>query len=116
MKIQSTPPVAGLSGAGTLEQIMLDEVPLMLVMNHSPLPLVTIIKKASARDCSVLGTGPFGNYQGQTVLASLYMGNEIKSRNLKVRIENYDRFDQRVECEFEYLDSEAKKIMLNHAV
>ncbi len=116
MKIQSTPPVAGLRGAGTLEHIMLEEIPLMLVMNHSPFPLVTVIKKASARDCSVLGAGPFANYQGQTILASLYMGNEIKSRNLKLRIQNYHSFDQRVDCGFEYLDSDAKKIMLNHAI
>ncbi len=122
MKIQSTPKVAGLRGAGasdtldTLEHIMLKEVPLMLVISHSGQVLVTVIKQASARDCSVLGSGPFESYQGQTVLASLYMGNEIKSRNLKVRIENYHRFDQRVSLQFEYLDSDAKNIMLNHAV
>ena len=116
MKIQHTPPTAGLSGTGSSKELTMEEVPLMIVLNHSPLPLVTVVKKAGAVEASLLGAGPFGDYTGQTLLATLYVGNEVKARNLKVRIEQYHTREQTIDCAFEGLDSQAKKIMLNHAV
>lgn len=116
MKIQHTPPSAGLNGTGLSDILAMEETPLLIVLNHSPLPLVTVVKKAGTKDCSLLGAGPFSDYQGQTLLASLYVGNEIKARNIKVKIENYSTKEQLVECAFEQMDSDAKKIMLNHVV
>lgn len=116
MKIQHTPASAGLSGTGSSKDLTIEEVPLMIVLNHSPLPLVTVVKKAGAVGGRLLGAGPFGEYTGQTLLATLYAGNEVKARNLKVRIDQYHTKEQTIEFAFESLDSQAKKIMLNHAV
>jgi hypothetical protein len=115
-KIQSTPSEAGLQGAGSSDNLSLEEVPLLLVMKHSPLPLITIVKKAGTKELSLLGAGPFNDYQGQTVLASLYVGNEIKAKNVKIKIENYQIKEQTVQCAVEQLDQEARNIILNHAV
>lgn len=115
-KIQSTPATAGLQGTGTSSELSLEEVPLMIVINHSPLPLITIVKKAGTKELSLLGAGPFNDYQGQTILASLYAGNEIKAKNLKVKIENYHTKEQTVDCAVEKLDQQARVTLLSHAV
>lgn len=115
-KIQSTPSNVGLQGAGASNDLSLEEVPLMLVMKHSPLPLITIVKKAGTKEMSLLGSGPFKDYQGQSILASLYVGNEIKAKNVKVKIENYHLKEQTIECAVEQLDQEARFVILNHAV
>lgn len=115
-KIGCTPAEAGLHGTGVEDEILLNEVPLLLVMNHSPLPLITVIKKSGVKEVSALGSGPFKDYQGQAILASLYAGNEIKARNVKLRINNYDTKEQLIECDVLDMDSNARNCMLGHAV
>ena len=100
----------------SIGSISLSEVPLVMVIDYSPLPLITIVKKAGTKDGILLGSGPFGEFQNTTVKATLYVGNELKVKNVNVRIQNYDKRDQSIDCEFIDLNMDAKKIMLNHAV
>lgn len=99
-----------------LGSISLNEIPLIMVMDYSPLPLVTIVKKAGTKEGTLLGSGPFVEFQNTTVKASLYIGNELKAKNVQVRIQSYDKKTQAIECQFIDLNNDAKKIMLNHAV
>ncbi len=96
--------------------IALNEQPLMLVFDYSPLPLVTMVKKAGVKDGVLLGAGPFLEFTNKTVKASLYVGSEIKARDVQVIVQNYDKRDQSIECLFMDLNQDAKRIMLNHAV
>jgi hypothetical protein len=99
-----------------LSSIGLNEIPLLMVINYSPLPLVTIVKKAGTKEGVLLGAGPFAEFQDTKVLATLYVGSEMKVKNIQVRVQKYNKLDQSIECEFSDLNSDAKKIMLNHAV
>lgn len=114
-KIQDTPVNEDYTGI-TLSSVSLAEIPLILVFDASPLPLVTLVKKAGVRGGILLGSGPFVNFQNKTVKASLYVGSEIKAKNVQVEVQSYDKKDQAIECLFVDLDSDARKIMLNHAV
>lgn len=114
-KIQDTPVNENYTGI-VLSSVSLTEIPLMLVFEASPLPLITLVKKAGVKGGILLGSGPFVNFQNKTVKASLYVGSEIKAKNVQVEVQSYDKKDQAIECLFVDLDSDAKKIMLNHAV
>ena len=96
--------------------VSLNEVPLIMVFEHLPLPLVALVKKAGTKDGILLGTKPFIDFQNKTLRASLYMGNEMKVKNVQVQIQAYDKKNQSITCHFVELNSDAKKIMLNHAV
>lgn len=113
-KIQDTPLNENYKGVN--QTVGLNEVPLVLVFDYSPLPLVTVIKKAGTKDGVLLGSGPFVEFQNKTVKASLYVGSEMKVRNVQVRIHTYDKKDQSMDCQFLDLNQDAKRIMLNHAV
>lgn len=113
-KIQDTPLNENYNG--TNQTVGLNEVPLVLVFNNSPLPLVTVIKKAGTKDGVLLGSGPFGEFENKTVRATLYVGSELKVKNVQVKIQGYDKKDQSIECQFMDLNQDAKRIMLNHAV
>lgn len=96
--------------------ISLNEAPLMLVFDYSPLPLITLVKKAGTKEGILLGAGPFTTFQEGTHRASLYVGNELKVKNVMVKIQSYDKIGQSMDCQFVDLNQDAKKIMLNHAV
>lgn len=113
-KIQDTPMNEAYRGMSS--GISLNEVPLILVFDYSPLPLVTLVKKAGVKEGILLGAGPFNDFADKTVKASLYVGSEIKAKNVQVQIQSYDKKDQSIECHFMDLGQDAKKIMLNHAV
>ena len=114
-KLEDTPINNDYNGI-SISEISLDEVPLVMVFESSPLPLITLIKKAGVKDAVLLGAGPFVEFQNITVLVSLYIGNELKVKNIQVMVKNYDKKNQTIECQFIDLNSDAKKIMLNHAV
>jgi len=99
-----------------LSSVSLTEIPLMLVFESSPEPLMTIVKKAGVKEGVLLGSGPFVELLNKTTLASLYVGSEIKVKNVQVIVQNYDKKDQTIECLFVDLNTDARKIMLNHAV
>lgn len=99
-----------------LGSIGLNEIPLLMVINYSPLPLVTIVKKAGTKEGTLLGAGPFSEFQNTKVMATLYVGSEMKVKDIQVKVQGYDKINQSIECEFIDLNSDAKKIMLNHAV
>ena len=114
-KLEDTPINNDYNGI-SISEISLDEVPLVMVFESSPLPLITLVKKAGVKDAVLLGAGPFVEFQNKTVLVSLYIGSELKVKNIQVMVKNYDKKNQTIECQFIDLNSDAKKIMLNHAV
>ncbi len=113
-KIQDTPFNENFKGVS--QSVGLNEVPLLLVLDYTPLPLVTVVKKTGTKNGVLLGSGPFVDLENKTIGASLYMGNEIKAKNIKVKIHTYDKKEQSMECQFMELNQDAKRIMLNHAV
>lgn len=113
-KIQDTPLNENYNGVN--QSVGLNEVPLVMVLNYSPLPLITVVKKAGTKEGILLGSGPFVELKNKTVMATLYVGSEIKAKNVQVKIQNYDTKDQSMECQFLDLNQDAKRIMLNHAV
>lgn len=114
-KLQDTPINNGYNGI-SLSGVSLSEIPLIMVFDSSPLPLVTIVKKAGVKEAILLGAGPFVEFQNKTVQASLYVGSELKAKNVQVKVQSYDKKDQAIECHFVDLGSDAKKVILNHAV
>lgn len=114
-KLQDTPVNPEYTGIA-LSSVSLAEIPLMLVFDSFPLPLTTLVKKAGVRGGLLLGSGPFIEFQNKTVLASLYVGSELKVKNVQVVVQSYDKKDQAIECLFVDLTTDARKIMLNHAV
>lgn len=114
-KLQDTPVNPDYTGIA-LSSVSLTEIPLMLVFDSFPQPLMTLVKKAGVRGGLLLGSGPFIEFQNKTVLASLYVGSEIKVKNVQVVVQSYDKKDQSIECLFVDLNTDARKIMLNHAV
>lgn len=114
-KLQDTPVNPEYSGIA-LSNVSLTEIPLMLVFDSFPQPLMTLVKKAGVKGGLLLGSGPFIEFQNKTVLASLYVGSEIKVKNVQVVVQSYDKKDQSIECLFVDLNTDARKIMLNHAV
>jgi hypothetical protein len=113
-KIQDTPLNENFNGVN--HSIGLKEVPLVLVFSYSPLPLITIVKKAGTKAGILLGAGPFVEFRNKTVSATLYVGTEMKVKNVQIKIQSYDIKGQSIECQFLDLNQDAKKIMLNHAV
>jgi hypothetical protein len=114
-KIQDTPVNPEFTGIA-LSSVSLTEIPLMLVFESSTLPITTIVKKAGVKGGLLLGSGPFIEFQNKTVLATLYVGSEIKVKNVQVIVQSYAKKDQSIECLFVDLNTDARKIMINHAV
>ena len=115
-KLQDTPINIDYNGI-SLSEISLNEVPLLIVFeSSSSLPLVTIVKKSGVKEAVLLGAGPFIEFKNKTVLVSLYVGSELKVKNIQLMVQNYDKKNQMIECHFLNLSSDAKKIMLNHAI
>lgn len=96
--------------------ISLNEIPLMLVFDYFPIPLITVVKKAGVLEGTLLGAGPFMEFQEKIVKASLYMGNQLKVKDIKISVNSYDKKSQLIECKFFDLHQDAKRIMLNHAI
>lgn len=92
---------------------VLDETPLLVVVENNPLPIISLVQVAGTKKCTLLGAGPF--LAGSTVLASLYSGTSLKARDLKLSIDNYDPREQKVSCSILEINENAKKIMQNYA-
>lgn len=100
-----------------LEKIVsLEEKPLLLVFDYSPIPLITLAKKIGSEEGVLLGAGPFLEFQDELVSTSLYVGNELKAKNIKLKVQSYDKKNQTIECLFMDLHSDVKKIFLNHGI
>lgn len=89
-----------------------DEVPLLMVMTHDPLPLVALINKAGTKECTVLGAGPF--QAGHEMLCSIYSGMHLKAKNVKVNIAEYEPRHQRAICKIVELNEDARKLIQNY--
>ncbi len=114
-KLQDTPLNINYNGI-SLSGISLSETPLIMVFDSTPTPLVTIVKKSGVKDAVLLGAGQFNEFQNTIMQATLYVGAELKVKNIQVKVQKYDKKDQTIECHFVDLDSDGKKIMLNHAI
>jgi hypothetical protein len=100
----------------TNNTISLNEIPLMMVFDYFPIPLITVVKKSGALEGVLLGAGPFTEFEDKIVKASLYLGNELKVKDVKVKVSSYEKKSQVIECQFIDLHQDAKRIMLNHAL
>jgi len=92
---------------------ILDEVPLLMVLENDPLPLIAMVQKAGVDQCTLIGDGHF--QKGKEVLGSIYSGTTLKAKNLKLTIEEYLPKEQKVVCTINKIDETAKKIMQNYA-
>lgn len=90
-----------------------DEVPLLLVMENDPLPLVVLVDKAGTKECTVLGAGPFKT--GSEKLCSVYTGKDLKAKNVKINIEKYEPKQQRAVCKIVEMSEAARKVIQNYA-
>ena len=92
---------------------VLDEAPLLVVIENDPIPLIALMQEAGLKKCTLLGAGPF--HAGKEVMCSIYSGTVLKAINLKLTIEEYLPREQRVLCNVIELSENAKKIMQNYA-
>lgn len=92
---------------------VLDEAPLLMVMNNGPLPLIALVEVSGIEKCTLLGAGPF--QKGKDVLGSIYSGTTLKAKNLKLTIEEYRPKEQKVFCRVNEINDDAKQIMQNYA-
>ena len=115
VKIQETP-INQNYYPGISSSVSLNEVPVFFVFSHPDGPMSSIIKRAGVKECQLLASEAAAKLAGKEALASLYLGTELKVMNINVMINSHNKKNQLLECTFLDLDSEAKKIMLNHAL
>lgn len=89
------------------------EAPLLMVMENDPLPLVALVDKAGTKECTVLGSGPFK--AGSEKLCSIYTGKDLKAKNIKINIEDYEPKHQRAVCKIVDMSDDARKVIQNYA-
>lgn len=89
------------------------EAPLLLVMGNDPLPLVALVGKMGTKECTILGTGPFS--EGSEKLCSIYEGKELKAKNVKINIEEYEPKHQRALCKIVEMGDDARRVIQNYA-
>lgn len=89
------------------------EAPLLMVIENDPLPLVGLVDKAGTKECTVLGAGPF--LEGSEKLCSIYTGKDLKAKNVRINIEDYEPKHQRAVCKIVDLSDDARKVIQNYA-
>lgn len=89
------------------------EAPLLLVMGNDPLPMVALVGKVGSRECTILGAGPFS--VGSEKLCSIYVGKELKAKNVKINIEEYEPKHQRAHCKIVEMGDDARRVIQNYA-
>jgi len=95
-----------------LDQVK-DEAPLLFVMENDPLPLIALVDKAGTKECTILGAGPFKT--GSEKLCSIYTGKDLKAKNIKINIEEYEPKHQRAVCKIVEINEDARKVIQNYA-
>ena len=90
-----------------------DQPPLFLLVDYKPLPIVAMFKKSNKRECQLLGAGHFEI--GNTLNCSMYKGNQLKGKNIKLTIQAYLPKEQLLTCKVEDIDDASSKIMINYA-
>jgi len=96
----------------SLDQVK-DEAPLLFVMENDPLPLIALVDKAGTKECTILGAGPFKT--GSEKLCSIYTGKDLKAKNIKINIEEYEPKHQRAVCKIVEINEDARKVIQNYA-
>lgn len=89
------------------------EAPLLMVIENEPLPLVGLVDKAGTKECTLLGSGPFK--AGGEKLCSIYTGKDLKAKNVRINIEEYEPKHQRAVCKIVELNEDARKVIQNYA-
>jgi hypothetical protein len=88
------------------------DAPLFMLMKHDPLPLVALVNHAGTKECTLLGAGHFE--EGEA-LCSMYVGANLKAKNIKLNIEKYNPKLQKIVCKIVEMNDNAKKLMQNYA-
>lgn len=89
------------------------EAPLFVVVENVPSPLIALVSGAGVKKCTLLGAGHYQS--GKIIMCSMYLGNELKAKNLKLKINEYKSREQKILCDIVEINEVAKKIMQNHA-
>lgn len=93
-------------------QLVKDSAPLIMIMEFLPRPLITLVSRAGIKECSLLGLSP--SQIGKDVLCSLYLGTELKEKNIKLKLEHYNPKQQEVVCKIVEMNDGAQRIMRNY--
>lgn len=92
---------------------IVEQAPLLMVVNNEPLPIIALIQKAGINECTLLGAGPF--QAGSEVICSLYSGSALKAKNLKLNIEDFKSNEQKAVCRVIEMNDNARDIILKYA-
>ena len=109
-EIENTPLYS--KGLSLESSVVVDETPLIIIMNNEPLLSVTLVQEAGIKRCVLLGSGPFK--VGESYLGSIYSGKMIKAKDLKLIVDEYHPIEQRIVCSISDISDAAKKVMQNH--
>jgi hypothetical protein len=83
--------------------------PGLLVLDRQPLPMTTVIKKATETSVTILCGLHFS--EGDDLLASLYAREELQDKNIELKVLKVNRFEQTIECAFTNVDEKTKKLV-----
>ena len=89
-----------------------DRPPLFLLVDYKPLPIMVMINKAGKKDCQLLGAGHFE--VGNTLNGSMYLGDQLKGKNIRMTIHSYHPKEQILNCKFIDIDDASAKTMINY--
>jgi hypothetical protein len=89
------------------------EAPLLLVIDNKPLPVVGLLHSIENQSCVVLASGHLSS--NENLLASLYFGSELKAKNLKLSLSNYNNQEQKFYFELTQVENTTLEIMQSHA-
>jgi hypothetical protein len=57
--------------------------------------------------------GPFD--KDHDILCSIYLGAQLKAKNIKIKVEDYDPKTQQASCRILNMNEKAQKVMQNYA-
>ena len=89
------------------------EAPLIVVIDSKPLPIIGLIHSIESHSFVVLACGHLSS--NENLLASLYLGSELKAKNLKLSLSNYNNQEQKFYFELTQVENAALEIMQSHA-
>lgn len=83
--------------------------PAIAVLDREPVPVVSVIKNIKGETLTILCNHQFR--KGEDLLVSFYKKEELKAKNIKLKVIGLNQFQQTVECDFASLCEENKKIL-----
>lgn len=83
--------------------------PCLVALDRQPVPVVSMIKNVVGNNLTILCGHHF--MEGDDLLVSLYKKEELRAKNIKLKVMQVNQFNQTVECDFSNIDDEQKKIL-----